>query len=51
MLLEESPRLLLEGLLRQVGRWSKPGKVAGNIEKIAAELGVAQRTRSWLKTA
>lgn len=51
MMLEESPRPLLEGLLRQVSRWSKPGKVAGNIEKIAAELGVAQRTRSWLKTA
>ena len=50
-LLEESPRPLLEGLLEQVGRWARPGKVAGNIQRIAAELGVQRRTSTWLKTA
>ena len=50
-LLEEAPRPLLEGLLEQVGRWARPGKVAGNIRKIASELGVLHRTGTWLKTA
>jgi len=50
-LLEEAPRPLLEGLVHEVSRWTKPGKVAGNVEKIATELGSSQRTRSWLKTA
>lgn len=50
-LLEEAPRPLLEALLEEVGRWARPGKVAGNIQKIAAELGVLQRTGTWLKTA
>ena len=50
-LLEEAPQPLLEGLLEQVGRWARPGKVAGNIEKIATELGVQRRTSTWLKTA
>ena len=50
-LLEEAPRPLLEGLVNEVSKWAKPGKVAGNIAKIAAELGVSQRTRGWLKAA
>lgn len=50
-LLEEAPRPLLEGLVQEVGKWAKPGKVAGNVEKIAVELGVSQRTRHWLKAA
>ena len=50
-LLEEAPRPLLEGLVHQVGKWAKPGKVAGNVEKIATELGVSQRTWNWLKAA
>ena len=45
-LLEEAPRSLLEGLVHEVGRWAKAGKVAGNIEWIAGELGVSARTRT-----
>ena len=48
-LLEEAPRSLLEGLVREVGKWAKPGKVAGNVATIADELGVSKRTREWLK--
>jgi len=48
-LLEEAPRPLLEGLVQEVGKWAKPGKVVGNIAAIAAELGVSKRTREWLK--
>lgn len=50
-LLEEAPRPLLEGLVQEVGKWAKPGKVPGNVERIATELGVSRRTRNWLKTA
>ena len=48
-LLEEAPRSLLEGLVREVGKWAKPGKVAGNVATIADELSVSQKTREWLK--
>jgi len=48
-LLEEAPRPLLEGLVREVGKWAKPGKVAGNVATIADELSVSQKTREWLK--
>lgn len=47
-LLEETPRPLLEGLVQEVGRWAKPGKVAGNVARIARELGVSDRTQEWL---
>lgn len=50
-LLEEAPRSLLEGLVQEVGKWAKPGKVAGNVERIAGELDVSRRTRERLKTA
>ena len=50
-LLEEAPRPLLEGLVHQVGRWAKPGKVAGNVERIAAKLGTSLRVHDWLKSA
>jgi len=49
-LLEEAPRPLLEGLVQEVGKWAKPGKVAGNVARIAGELGVSRRTQEWLKT-
>ena len=48
-LLEEAPRPLLEGLVQEVGKWAKPGRVAGNVATIADELSVSQRTREWLK--
>ena len=40
-LLEEAPRPLMEGLVRQVTAWARPGKVESNLEKIAADLGIA----------
>ena len=49
-LLEEAPRPLLEGLVQEVGKWAKRGKVAGNVARIAGELGVSRRTQEWLKT-
>lgn len=50
-LLEEAPRSLLEGLVQEVGKWAKPGRVAGNVERIAAKLGASRRVQDWLKAA
>jgi transcriptional regulator with XRE-family HTH domain len=50
-LLEEASRPLLEGLVQEVGKWARPGKVAGNVLSIADQLGVSRRTREWLRTA
>jgi HTH-type transcriptional regulator / antitoxin HipB len=51
VLLEEAPEALLRGLVEEVGRWATPGKVAANLRKIAAELGVRARPIRWPKTA
>ena len=51
VLLEEAPEELLRGLVAQVGRWASPGKVAANLKKIAAELGVRAKPGKWLQTA
>ena len=48
-LLEEAPRPLLEGLVQRVGKWAKLGKVAGNLERIAAKLDASRRVQDWLK--
>jgi len=45
LLLEEAPRSLVEGLSQQVARWAPPGKVEKNLDKIAADLGVAPTAR------
>jgi transcriptional regulator with XRE-family HTH domain len=42
-LLEEAPSTLLEGLIAQVSRFAKPGKVERNVAKIAAALEVSRR--------
>ena len=47
LLLEEAPRSLVEGLAQQVARWARPGKVERNLEKIAADVGVAATARKW----
>ena len=45
-LLEEAPAILLDGLITQVGRFAKPGKVERNVTKIAAALGVSRGVTS-----
>ena len=50
LLLEEAPRSLVEGLAQQVARWARPGKVERNLDKIAADLGVADTaSKLWTK--
>lgn len=45
-LLEEGPLTLLEGLIAQVSRFAKPGKVERNVARIAAALDVSRPVRS-----
>jgi len=47
VLLEEGPVALLKGLLKQVGAWVKPGKVAGNLAKIAKQVGLSGPGGAW----
>lgn len=51
VLLEEAPEELLRGLVDEVGRWATPAKVAANLKRLAAELGVRARTIRWPKSA
>jgi len=39
-LLDEGSPSLIEGLIHELGKWAKPGKVAANVRKIAVELYV-----------
>lgn len=48
-LLEEATPTLLQGLVDEVGRWSKPGRIEKNLTRIARELGLARKVEQWLK--
>ena len=50
-LIEEAPAPLLGGLIEQVGKWTKAGKVEKNLAKIARQLGVTVRGDVWPKIA
>ena len=50
-LLEEAPQSVLKGLVEQVGKWTKPGKVEQNMLKLAETLHVSERVRAWLTNA
>ena len=41
-LLEESPRALLTGLIQQVSRWTRPGKLERSLNTIAATVGLSE---------
>jgi transcriptional regulator with XRE-family HTH domain len=49
-LLEESPRVVMAGLLEQVTRYTKPGKVEVNLKRIAATLGIPKSAEKWSTT-
>jgi len=49
-LLEESQPSVVRGLLGEVGRWTKPGRVERNLAKIARTVGVTDRINAWLTT-
>ena len=50
-LLEEAPQTVIKGLIEQVGKWTKPGKVEQNVLKLAETLNVSKRVTGWLTSA
>jgi len=50
-LLDEAAPELLRGLVGEASKWTKPGRVEKNLEKIAHDIGATRRIANWLKTA
>ena len=51
MLLEEAPSDVLKGTLHEIGKYTRPGRVAGNLLAIAESLGSSRKVQRWLKSA
>ena len=49
-LFEEASPNLMRGLVSEVSRWSKPGKIEKSLSAIANEVGATEQIRKWLKT-
>ncbi len=49
-LLEEASPSLMRGLLRELSRWTKPGRVEKSLAAIAWDVGATERVDEWLKT-
>jgi hypothetical protein len=47
VLFEEAKPEVMHGVMRQVGQWTKPGRVAKNLTKIAAAIGWPGDTSKW----
>ena len=50
-LLDEADPSLLDGLVKEVSAWTKPGRLGQNLAKIANEVGASRPIEQWLKTA
>jgi transcriptional regulator with XRE-family HTH domain len=50
-LLEEATPAVLQGLMQEVGHWTKPGRVERNLAKIASDINPKRKPDEWLKTA
>jgi transcriptional regulator with XRE-family HTH domain len=48
-LFNEAPIPLLQGLMSEAARWTKPGKLERNLRKLASDLGVSRSVDEWLK--
>lgn len=48
VVLEESSRPVIKGLLDQVTQWCTPGKVERNLRRSASMLGVPESAEKWL---
>jgi len=50
VLLQEVPPAVLKGMVEDVGKWAKPGRVAQNLAGIATQLRI-RRVPQWLMNA
>lgn len=48
LLLEEASPALIRGLLREVGRWTKPGVLEKSLAAIGREVNANERVQLWL---
>ena len=48
-LLNEAPTTLLRGLVDEAERWSRPGKLEKNLERLAHDTGATRRIDEWLR--
>ena len=51
LLLDEASPSLMRGLLHEVSRWTKPGRLEKSLAAIAQDVGATERVHEWLKTA
>jgi hypothetical protein len=51
MMLEEAPSDVLKGALHEIGKYTRPGRVAGNVLAIAETLGSSRKVQRWLRSA
>lgn len=49
-LLDEATPTLLQGLAKEVGRWTKPGRLEKNLDMIAREINSKREIGEWLKS-
>jgi transcriptional regulator with XRE-family HTH domain len=47
VLFEEAKPAVMQGVMKQVGQWTKPGRVAKNLTKIAAAIGWPGDASKW----
>jgi DNA-binding XRE family transcriptional regulator len=50
-LFDEATPALLKGLVAEVSRWTKPGRVEKNLARISRGIGSTRKFTEWLKTA
>lgn len=50
LLFEEAGPPLIRGLISEVSRWTKPGRVEKNLAKLARDIGAIERIDEWLKS-
>lgn len=50
VLLDEATPALLKGLVKEVGRWTRPGRVEKNLAKIARDAASSRRIETWMKS-
>lgn len=49
-LFDEAPIGLLQGLAAEAARWTRPGKLEKNLQRLVHDAGASRKTDEWLKT-
>jgi transcriptional regulator with XRE-family HTH domain len=49
-LLDEASPKMLQGLVEEIGRWTKPGRIEKNLSTISKALGISRKNSAWMKS-